>query len=399
MTDFEPRVAAFLKPTPKSIKLSKAARALEDLYDKAHAAFLGKERSTCMDINKEIMDKFLNYDVTNDRFWKMNLMARSHLLLAHFQYNYKNNLTLDLLNVCNEAYMAEQSLKGDGDHWTTHLKDVKELCGEMNYRIVVEKPSDRFLFDDKTCKWTLRMTAEWLQATDHWREEHFMADLKRKMKSILLLHPDSRKPIFKAKLKVFMQPKIEIDHLSDFAQDQESCYRAAYSSFHAHMQRTASYNSLERAKFCSLIWPPTTPAERLWRIDFMARCSLLLALFYHSPGLRTELEHWATAAQEEKQSLGETDYLVQKSMDDVHHLCTEMKGRIDAEEPRERFQKVEGLPNDPVRRWTIRLGAAWLHETANWAEPRERKDVGGNADGAGTKVKREVWGLFGPVEP
>lgn len=131
----------------------------------------------------------------------------------------------------------------------------------------------------------------------------------------------------------------------------------------------------------------------------MARCSLLLALFYHSPGLHTELGHWATEAQKEKQSLGETDYLVQKSMDDVHHLCTEMKGRIDAEEPRERFQKVEGLPNDHVRRWTMRLGAAWLHETVNWAESRERKDLGGNTDGAGTKVKREVWGLFGPVEP
>ncbi|KAI4254798.1 MAG: hypothetical protein LQ352_002893 [Teloschistes flavicans] len=229
-----------------------------------------------------------------------------------------------------------------------------------------------------------------------------MADLKRKMKSLLLLHPDSRKPIFKAKLKIFMQPKSETDHLSDFAQEQEICYRAAYDSFHAHMHRTRSYNSLEKAKFCSLIWPPTTPAERLWRIDFMARCSLLLAFFFHSPGLHTELEHWATEARQEKQSLSETDYLVQKSMDDVDHLCTEMKGRIDAEEPRNRFQKVESLPGGQIRRWTMRLGAAWLHETANWADPRDLKDTDGDADGAvessSKKVKREVWGLFGPVE-
>ncbi|KAL8778264.1 MAG: hypothetical protein Q9194_002103 [Teloschistes cf. exilis] len=226
-----------------------------------------------------------------------------------------------------------------------------------------------------------------------------MEDLKRKMKSFLLLHPDSRKSIFKAKLRVFMQPKTETDHLSESAQEEESYYRAAYDSFHAHMHRTASYNSLEKAKFCSLVWPPTTPGERLWRIDFMARCSLLLALFYYSPGLCTELEHWATEAQEEKQSLGETDYLVRKSMDDVHHLCTEMRGRIDAEEPRERFQKAEGLPNNHGCRWTMRLGAAWLHETASWAEPRDRKELGGNANGTLTKVKREVWGLFAPVEP
>ncbi|KAL8690914.1 MAG: hypothetical protein Q9218_003746 [Villophora microphyllina] len=226
-----------------------------------------------------------------------------------------------------------------------------------------------------------------------------MSELKRKMKSLLLPHSEARKHIFKAKLHNFLQPESETSHLSDFAQEQEGRFSTAYQQYHKSFWY-ACRHSLEQAKLYGLVWPPLTPAERLWRIDFMARCILLLAYFYDSPGLRIELDHWAAEARQEKESLGEMDYLVQKSMNDVDHFCTEMKGRIDAEEPRERFWKSEASLVDG-RRWLTRMSPAWLDVTSNWAEPQRDAKVeagDGEEERGSKKIKREVWGIFAPVE-
>lgn len=121
----------------------------------------------------EIVKSFLIYHVTNDqdRFWKMNLMARSNLLLAHFQYKDKNSLTFGLNNSWGEARIAVEKLKDDSDHWTKQLWEVRDLCGEMYWRLLAEEPRERFVFDDGEYVWTLRMTADWLQATDNWLEK------------------------------------------------------------------------------------------------------------------------------------------------------------------------------------------------------------------------------------
>ncbi|KAL8955025.1 MAG: hypothetical protein Q9183_006825, partial [Haloplaca sp. 2 TL-2023] len=167
-----------------------------------------------------------------------------------------------------------------------------------------------------------------------------MPNLKTTVKTILGLQRAKKTP-FTEKLAVFLQPKPELEHLSPFAQQQEGLYTKAY---HALMSAEANdrnfgdcYTALERVKFCSLIWPPSTPAERLWMVDIMSRCALLLAHLHTSPGVRTELDNWAAEARQEKEGLDGVDYLVKKNLDDVVILCTEMRGRMLAEEPRERW--------------------------------------------------------------
>ncbi|KAI4254799.1 MAG: hypothetical protein LQ352_002894 [Teloschistes flavicans] len=173
MPDFASRLQAFLKPTSKEIQLSQSARKQENLYLAAYNAFFtANARSTCTDIIVNIWCRFLDYQLRdNERIWKMNLMARTHLLLGHFQHN-TDSTTFYLYDLWGDARRtAKKELRYDTDIWTKRLEEVRDLCDEMYWRISAEKPRERFEFDDGNFKWTLRMTDKWLEATNHWREQ------------------------------------------------------------------------------------------------------------------------------------------------------------------------------------------------------------------------------------
>ncbi|KAL8871277.1 MAG: hypothetical protein Q9174_002855 [Haloplaca sp. 1 TL-2023] len=252
-----------------------------------------------------------------------------------------------------------------------------------------------------------------------------MPDLKTTVKTILGIQRVKRNA-FSEKLDVFLQPKPELEHLSPFAQQQEGLYAevsvpSRIRDSHPSMQTTAyrlqayhalmpaeahdrrfsdCYTSLEKVKFSSLIWPPSTPAQRLWMIDIMSRCALLLAYLHTSPGVRIELDCWAAEARREKETLDGVDYLVKKNLDDVVTLCTEMRGRILAEEPRERWCD-EAQCRRRGHQWPLRVSPKWMKATEGWVERckdlKTEDELRKDEAGLGSwEREREVWGLRSP---
>lgn len=96
-------------------------------------------------------------------------MARCYLLKVHFHYS--DDLQIQLGNLATEARQASNDSIKDKYFVQASMDDVEGLCTEIKWRIRVEQPRDRFLMvehcdDGSDHSWILRMTAEWLKATD-----------------------------------------------------------------------------------------------------------------------------------------------------------------------------------------------------------------------------------------
>ncbi|KAL9007714.1 MAG: hypothetical protein Q9173_007080, partial [Seirophora scorigena] len=184
---------------------------------------------------------------------------------------------------------------------------------------------------------------------------------------------------FRTQLLAFLRPLTSTSHLSATAQALEAQYREAHQTFFSPSSSPLPSDNyrLQCLTILSDIYPsskvPVPDAENFGKITLMARCCLLQAMFYHNRHLSPELSHWRLSAKEEAADLqqprffsfgksGREDKV--KALREVEMLCEEMRRRIKAEKPRERWMVSVGVRKDgrPYE-WVERMGDEWLKAT------------------------------------
>ncbi|KAL8871278.1 MAG: hypothetical protein Q9174_002856 [Haloplaca sp. 1 TL-2023] len=164
---------------------------------------------------------------------------------------------------------------------------------------------------------------------------------------------------FENKVQAYLKPFsfAKADFLTEFAVQSEERYREVLSHFRDTKDRLRCFHALDALNF-EVQFGSEAPMDPLWKINFLARCTLLQVTFTDNGRLAMGLVTWHTAAGQLKKSKNGAE----GKLDELICVCGEMNRRMSAEMPRDRFQETEVVNGNEIV-WTVRMTAQWLRAT------------------------------------